>query len=78
MDFLYDPLEIDNERNDLKPLVFDDEEDDIEDYYSYDDASDNAYDAFVEEYEEPGLGGFDDLKPFGSFNNGFGWDDTLF
>ena len=44
---------------------------------SYDDAADYTNDAFEEEYEEPGLGGFDDLRPFGSFSDGYGWDDAF-
>lgn len=74
MGSLDDPLEIDEFANSLKPLEWDDEvyedEDDFVDPY--------AQEEYEEEYEEPGLGGFDDLKPFGSFDDGLGWDDPLF
>ena len=40
----------------------------------YDEA---GYDDYEDEFEEPGLAGWDDLRPFGSFDDGFGWDETL-
>lgn len=74
MNFLYEPIE-DKDPYGLKPLNLEDEEldEELEDAYVY------AEELYEEEaYEEPGLGGFDDLRPFGSFSDGFGWDDTLF
>lgn len=77
VEFMYGPIEDDGRRYDLEPLEFDDEED--EDAFGDDDdynidAGDGDDD---EEYEEPGLAGWDDLRPFGSFSDGYGWDETL-
>lgn len=73
MDSPYEPVEHYCDPNDLKPLDFDDDEYEDENPYDY---FENPYeDDASEDYEEPGLGGFDDLKPFGSFSDGLGWDD---
>ena len=75
MDYLYEPMDDSRAPAGFEPLEWDDEE--CED----DDCFDDPYaEEVYEEYEEEeyGLGGFDDLKPFGSFNDGVGWDDTLF
>ena len=69
MDFLYDPIDA-KEPTGFEPLEWDDNV-----YEDDDDALffDNSIEE--EEYDEPGLPGFDDLKPFGSFDDGFGWED---
>ena len=80
-DFMYGPMEDDDRRYDLEPLAFDDEED--EGAFGYDDEGEPYDDAGFDDYEdeddygEPGLAGWDDLKPFGSFDDGFGWDDAF-
>lgn len=77
VDFMYGPIEDDGRRYDLEPLEFDVEEDEGafgDDGDCYIDADDGDDD---EEYEEPGLAGWDDLRPFGSFSDGYGWDETL-
>ena len=77
VDYMYGPIEDDGRRYDLEPLEFDDEED--EDAFEDDDEpyDDAGYDDYEDEFEEPGLVGWDDLRPFGSFDDGFGWDETL-
>ena len=75
MDFLYEPIEIDEEANALKPLEWDGNE--YEDEYVFDDESADAFDQYEEEYEESGLGGWDDLKPFTSFDDESSWSDAL-
>ena len=74
MNFLNENLEI-REPTGFEPLEWDNEEYDEDDGYIDDPFAAMEYEE--EEYEEPGLGGWDDLRPFGSFSNGFGWDDTL-
>lgn len=72
MDFAYGPIDT-PEPTGLEPLPIDDEdvfEEEDEDIYEEEQYED-------EDYDEPGLAGFDDLRPFGSFDDGFGWDDTL-
>ncbi|MBO4352165.1 MAG: hypothetical protein J5818_01580 [Eggerthellaceae bacterium] len=73
MDSLYEPLEM-NEPTGFEPLEWDDEVYD-EDEYGYADDPYTTAESEEDEYEEPGLGGWDDLRPFGSFSDGFGWDD---
>lgn len=76
VDFMYGPIEDDDRRFDLEPLEFDDEED--EGAFIDDDEPDVDNDVdYDDEYEEPGLAGWDDLRPFGSFSDGYGWDETL-
>ena len=77
VDYMYGPIEDDGRRYDLEPLEFDDEED--EDAFEDDDEpyDDAGYDDYEDEFEEPGLAGWDDLRPFGSFDDGFGWYETL-
>ncbi len=59
----------------FEPLDLDDEDyDDEDDFYSYE--VEEEYED-EEDYEEPGLAGFDDLRPFGSFDDGYGWDDSF-
>ena len=70
----YGPDEHYCDPNDLKPLEFDDDEEEDEDPYDFFEDP-YAEDAYEDDYEEPGLGGFDDLRPFGSFSDGYGWDD---
>ena len=71
MDFAYGPIDI-PEPTGFEPLDLDDED--------FVDEDDSYYSEVVEEYEdeefdeEPGLPGFDDLMPFGSFDDGFGWE----
>lgn len=73
-DFMYGPIDI-PEPTGLEPLDLDDEDyGDEDDSYSYEveeEYQDEEY------YEEPGLAGFDDLRPFGSFDDGYGWDDSF-
>lgn len=65
------PIETSTEPDGFEPLEWDDEVyEDEDDAYVYDD---DPYEE--EELEEPGLAGFDDLMPFGSFDSGFGWGD---
>ena len=74
MDFMYDPIDT-PEPTGFEPLELDDEDyEDEDDSYGYE-----AVEEYVDdEYDdEPGLGGFDDLRPFGSFDDGFGWDDSF-
>ena len=78
MDYLDGPLDTDYVPTGFEPLDLDDEEYDNEDEYGYDDAYGNADDSYDDEFDEPELKGFDDLRPFGSFSDGFGWDDGLF
>ena len=77
VDYMYGPIEDDGRRYDLEPLEFDDEED--EDAFEDDDEpyDDAGYDDYEDEFEEPGLAGWDDLRPFGSFDDGFGWEDSF-
>jgi len=71
MDFAYGPIDT-PEPTGFEPLDLDDED--------FVDEDDSYYSEIVEEYEdeefdeEPGLPGFDDLMPFGSFDDGFGWE----
>ena len=82
MDFAYGPMEPDNDPYGLKPLDLDDEddeefEDDDSDIFfidPYEDGDDDE-DEEEEEFIDPRFGGYDDLKPFGSFDDGFGWDE---
>ena len=75
MEFPYEPVENYCDPNDLKPLELDDDEGEDENPYDYFDNTyaENGYEDY--EYEKPELGGFDDLRPFGSFSDGYGWDD---
>lgn len=81
VDFMYGPIEDDDRRYDLEPLALDDEED--EDAFEnddgpYEDAGNDDYDDdYEDDYEGLGLAGWDDLRPFGSFDDGFGWDDPF-
>lgn len=91
MDFAYGPIETDNEPDGFGPLDLDEEE--YEEAFEdgalgdeLEDEDEDPYEYFVEpyedeyeeeEFEDPGLGGFDDLKPFGSFDSGMGWDDPF-
>ena len=70
MDFLYGPNES-PEPTGFEPLEWDDSE--YEDEYTFEDSSDDSYEE--EEYEEPGFGGWDDLKPFASFDDESSWSD---
>ena len=78
MSFPYGPFDRDEEPDGLPPLIVDDDDEEYEDEDPYDYYDDPyADDDYIEyEDEEQGLGGFDDLKPFGSFNDGFGWQDN--
>ena len=74
MNISSEPFENDYEPDGFEPLDLDDNEDEDEDPYAYEDPyEDDGY----AEYEDDGsgLGGFDDLKPFGSFNDDSGWLD---
>nr|AHF24237.1 hypothetical protein [uncultured bacterium Contig224] len=71
MDFMYGPIDT-PEPTGLEPLEWDDEVYDDDDDIYYEEPEDEE----EEDYEEPGLAGWDDLKPFGSFDDGFGWDDS--
>lgn len=80
MDYLDELFEAD-EPDDFGPLDLDgDEYDDEEDEDEDDDEVFVYVDDSYEEEDDEGweLGGFDDLKPFGSFDDGYGWDDDLF
>lgn len=72
-DFMYGPIDI-PEPTGFEPLDLDDEDYDEDDSYSYE--SEEEYED-EDYFEEPGLAGFDDLRPFGSFDDGFGWDDSF-
>lgn len=77
MDFPRDPLEIDEEYNSLRPLEFDDDEfEEDDDIYVFEDDS-YAYDDDDDEYEDSGFGGWDDLKPFTSYDDESAWGDML-
>ena len=75
MDYLNEPEDPMREPTGFEPLEWDDEE--YEDEYGYDDDSYTQDEYEEEEYDQQGLAGWDNLRPFGSFNDGFGWDDTL-
>ena len=74
MTFYIDPVEEIPEPTGLEPLEWDDSEED-EDTQCYDLQEEDEFDE--DEFEDSGLAGFDDLRPFGSFDDGFGWDDRL-
>ena len=70
MDFMYGPIDDSKAPTGFEPLEwddgeYDDEDDAVDEYDPYEDE---------DEYEEPGLGGFDDLKPFTSFDDEASWD----
>ena len=80
MGILYNGIMMSEEEYfDRRPLEFEDEDLDEDDDYA------DAYDDRLDEDEydddsEPGsgFGGFDDLKPFGGFDDGFvSWGDPL-
>lgn len=82
MEFLYEPIDDSKMPTGFEPLDLDDEEfEEDDDPYSYFEdpyAQQEDEDEDEDEDEELGLMGWDDLKPFGSFDDGFGWDDSVF
>ena len=73
MDFAYGPIDT-PEPTGLEPLDFDEDD---EGFLDEDDGAfcfDGGYDD-EDDFEEPGLASWDDLRPFGSFDDGFGWDE---
>ena len=73
-EFMYGPIDT-PEPIGFEPLDLDDEDyNDEDDFYGYE--VEEEYED-EEDYEEPGLAGFDDLRPFGSFDDGYGWDDSF-
>lgn len=60
--------------NDLKPLEWDDEEIEDDDIVFVDIVYEEEDD---EEEEDRGFGGWDDLKPFTSFDDESAWGDML-
>lgn len=73
-EFMYGPIDT-PEPTGFEPLDLDEEDyNDEDDFYGYE--VEEEYED-EEDYEEPGLAGFDDLRPFGSFDDGYGWDDSF-
>ena len=73
-EFMYGPIDT-PEPTGFEALDLDDEDyNDEDDFYGYE--VEEEYED-EEDYEEPGLAGFDDLRPFGSFDDGYGWDDSF-
>lgn len=74
MDFLYEPTDMPSEPSGFEPLFPEDEEFEDEDEYVYEDIVYEEEDD-EDEFIDPSFGGWDDLKPFGSFDGGYGWDE---
>lgn len=70
MDFAYGPIDT-PEPTGFEPLEWDDEV--YEDEYTFEDSYDDSYED-EEEDEELGLHGWDDLKPFTSYDDESSWD----